>query len=120
MSRRRAGFTLVELIVVVAILAALAGLVISKVDWVRRQANMAVGAESCGDVAQNIQTYIAMTEQLPNGLDTLITDGTSSLYSGPTAASGSGGIIGITDDVGNLPSQLVPTALSSKQANSLF
>lgn len=123
MTRRRSAFTLMELIVVVAILAAMAGLVISKVDWIRRQANMAIGAEASADVAQNIQTYIATTERLPSGLDSLLNSGTTTLYSGPTGSTG-GGIIGQVDGVGNLPSYLVPTSVTysstDKSLNSLF
>jgi prepilin-type N-terminal cleavage/methylation domain-containing protein len=124
MNRKRSGFTLMELVVVVAILAALAGLVINKVDWIRRQANMAMGAEASGDVAQNIQTYIATTERLPSGLDSLITSGTSQLYSGPGGTGSGGGIIGQIDGVGNIPSQtaIATTTYSStdKSLNSLF
>jgi prepilin-type N-terminal cleavage/methylation domain-containing protein len=120
MSRKRIGFSLMELMVVVAILAVLAGLVISKIDYARRDANMAAGALSCGDVAQNIQLYLAMTEKFPAGLDTLLNSTDHKLYSGPTTANGTGGIIGITDGVGNIPSQTTPTAVSGKALNSLF
>ena len=124
MSRKRTGFTLMELIVVVAILAALAGLVINKVDWIRRQANMAIGAEASGDVARNIQTYIAATERLPSGLDSLMVSGGTSLYAGPSAANGLGGIIGITDGVGNIPTQTTIGSIAGtgtdRRLNSLF
>jgi prepilin-type N-terminal cleavage/methylation domain-containing protein len=119
MNRKRSGFTLMELVVVVAILAAMAGLVISKIDWIRRQANMAIGAETSADVAQNIQMYLAATEELPSGLDSLVTSA-GALYSGPSTGGGSGGIIGQTDDVGNIPTQASVGTLSSNQLNSLF
>ena len=119
MARKRAGFSLMELMVVVAILAVLAGLVIAKIDYARRDANMAAGALSCGDVAQNIQLYLATTERLPSGLDSLL-DTTGALYAGP--GSSGGGIIGITDGVGNIPSQTTPVSFTAgdKRLNSLF
>jgi prepilin-type N-terminal cleavage/methylation domain-containing protein len=119
MARKRVGFSLMELMVVVAILAVLAGLVIAKIDYARRDANMAAGALSCGDVAQNIQLYLATTERLPNGLDSLL-DTTGALYAGPSGSGG--GIIGITDGVGNIPSQTAPLSFTAgdKRLNSLF
>jgi prepilin-type N-terminal cleavage/methylation domain-containing protein len=119
MARKRAGFSLMELMVVVAILAVLAGLVIAKIDYARRDANMAAGALSCGDVAQNIQLYLATTERLPSGLDSLL-DTTGTLYAGPSKGNGSGGIIGITDGVGNIPSQTQVASVSGSPLNSLF
>ena len=108
----RAGFSLLELLVVIAIIAALAGLVISKLDWTRRQSTLAVGAVTCGEVANNIEVYLNLTSQLPNGLDSL-TDGTA-LY--PK-------LIGTTDAVGNLPTQLTVGPVSGsgtdKSLNSL-
>ncbi|HEY5315077.1 MAG TPA: type II secretion system protein [Pirellulales bacterium] len=118
MKRKRSGFTLMELVVVVAILAALAGLVISKIDWIRRQANMAIGAETSADVAQNIQMYLAATEQLPSGLDSLLAGGTG-FYGGPNGAT-NGGIIGQTDGVGNIPTSAQPGTINGKGVNSLF
>ncbi len=116
MNRRRSGFSLLELVVVIAILAALAGLVINKIDWVRRQATMAIGADTCGEVANNIQQYLTLTSQLPNGMDSLIN----------TSGSLSARLIGSTDNVGNLagPSaQLTISAVSGtgtdKSLNSL-
>ena len=108
-----------ELIVVVAILAAMAGLVIGKIDWIRRQANMAIGAETSADVAQNIQMYLAATEELPSGLDSLLTSA-GALYPGPSGSGSGGGIIGQTDDVGNIPTQTTIGTLTSNQLNSLF
>lgn len=108
--------------VVIAIIAIIAGTVVSKIDWVRRSANNAVGAETAGALAQNIQLYLNQTETLPNGLDSLI-DQTGALYTGP---NGTTGLIGGTDAVGNLPTQLVATSFSgtttpdTRYLNSLF
>lgn len=67
-----AGFTLLELVVAVAILAVLAGLVVGKFDWSRRQADMAASASSCCDLGSNIQTYLNEVGHFPDGMDTLL------------------------------------------------
>jgi len=74
MDRRKlaGGFTLLELVVVLAILATLAGLVVSKVDWTRRQADMAASADTCVEIAKNIQMYLNEVGDLPNGMDSLL------------------------------------------------
>ena len=109
----RRGFTLIELVVVVAIIAALAGLLVSKVDFLRRQSTMAVAADTSCDVFNNIELYLVTNSTLPNGFDSLIgTDG--NLFPG---------LIGATDNVGALPGALTatPIAYSStdKRLNSL-
>jgi hypothetical protein len=101
------------LVVVIAILAALAGLVVSKVDFLRRQSTMAVAADTSGDVFNNLSLYLVTNSTLPNGFDSLLgTDG--NLYPG---------LIGYTDNVGSLPTSFAatPIAYSStdKRLNSL-
>ncbi len=107
------GFTLVELVVVLAILVALAGLVISKVDFLRRQSTMATAAASTGDLANNIELYVTTNSAVPNGFDSLL-DETGAVYTK---------LIGTNDDVGNLYQALtpvpVPNAGSDKRLNSL-
>ncbi|HEX4129071.1 MAG TPA: type II secretion system protein [Pirellulales bacterium] len=113
MVRTRRGFTLLELVVVIAILAALAGLVLNKIDWVRRQATMAVGANTCGEVSNNIQEYLTLTSELPNGMDSLL-DTTGAVYTK---------LIGTTDAVGSLPTTITVSSMggtgSDKRLNSL-
>lgn len=69
---RRRALTLIELVVVIAILAILAGLLVSRVDWTRRQADMAASAETSGEVSRNVQMYLMSKGDLPEGLDSLL------------------------------------------------
>ncbi len=71
-SRTRAAFTLLELLVVVSILAVLAGLVITKIDFVRRQADMAAAADTTAELSRNIQMYVTVKGVLPDGMDSLL------------------------------------------------
>jgi len=68
--------TLVELIIVVAILAVLAMIIIPKLDGVQSNANHAVGATSANDTARYMQTFRTMYNRYPDGYDSL-TDGTN-------------------------------------------
>jgi prepilin-type N-terminal cleavage/methylation domain-containing protein len=88
----RRGFTLLELVVVIAILATLAGLVVSKVDWTRRQADMAASADTCVEIGKNIQLYLTEMGELPNGMDSLLASNAdeatpSAMYSKIVASS---------------------------------
>lgn len=65
-------FSLLELVVVVMILASLAGLVISKVDWARRSADTATAASGMAQVQQNLQLYRTAKGVYPDRFDSLI------------------------------------------------
>jgi len=68
----RSAFTLLELVLVLAIIAALAGLVIPQIAMVGRSSGMAASARSQSDVANNIQTFFALQRRYPQGLDSLL------------------------------------------------
>ncbi len=73
--RNRRGFTLIELVVVLIILAILAGLVVSVVGWVRRSANYASGANNQAPVMANFELYRTTfgNNSYPDRLDSLLT-----------------------------------------------
>jgi type II secretory pathway pseudopilin PulG len=89
----RYGLTLLELVVVIGILSALAGLVITKVDWGRRQADMATAADTCAELARNIQVYVSEQAKLPEGFDSLITSTGAAFYGSATTNSTTPGLI---------------------------
>lgn len=75
-SRRRAsGFTLVEMIVVLTITAAVAGLVIPAVAMLGRSTDMAVSAASQSQLASAIQQFFVLQKRFPQGVDSLLVDG---------------------------------------------
>jgi prepilin-type N-terminal cleavage/methylation domain-containing protein len=68
------GFTLVELIVVLVILAAVAGIVIPAVAMVGRSTDMAASASNQAELAKNIQQFFVLQKRFPQGLDSLLAD----------------------------------------------
>lgn len=79
------AFTLIELVVVLLILAALAGLIIPQVAMLGRSTDMAVSAKSQQDIANNIQLFFAQMKRYPQGMDSLL-DTTGAVY-GPDGSS---------------------------------
>jgi len=101
-NKLRTGLTLLELIIVVAILAALAGLVITKIDWSRRQTDMAAAADTCAELARNIQLYVAEQAKLPEGFDSLITTASAAFYGSSSSSGTTPGLIHSSPDLCNM------------------
>lgn len=74
--RARAGFTLVELIVVLLIIATVAGFVIPAVASLGRTTDMAASAKTQQDVGNNLQQFFVLQKRFPQGLDSLLIDAT--------------------------------------------
>lgn len=70
--RSRAGFTLLELVIVVMIIAAIAGLVIPQIGMIGRSSDMAASAKTQTDLANAIQTYFVLQKRYPLGMDSLL------------------------------------------------
>ncbi|MFN0243888.1 MAG: prepilin-type N-terminal cleavage/methylation domain-containing protein [Planctomycetota bacterium] len=70
--RARRGFTLVELVVVLLIIAAVAGLVIPAVAALGRTTDMAASAKTQQDIANNIQQFFVLQKRFPQGQDSLL------------------------------------------------
>lgn len=79
----RTAFTLIELIVVLLIIAAIAGLVIPQVAMLGRTSDMAVSAKTQADLASNVQLFFVLQKRYPQGLDSLL-DTTGALYASDT------------------------------------
>src|SRR3569833_1260938 len=75
----RRGLTLIELVVVIAILAALAGLVIPRLDFLKNQADASASAATTADLFTQLQVHRSATNEYP-AMDTLI-DSTGAAYS---------------------------------------
>ncbi|MCS6851021.1 MAG: type II secretion system GspH family protein [Gemmataceae bacterium] len=80
---RRSGFTLIELVVVVLIIATLAGLAIPVVAMIGRSSDMAASAKTQADLANNIQMFFMLQKRYPQGLDSLL-DTTGAIYASDT------------------------------------
>jgi prepilin-type N-terminal cleavage/methylation domain-containing protein len=76
---RRRGFTLIELVVVLAILVILAGGLVVKLDILQLRANKGVAGSDVGGVSRMIQTYTITNNHFPNQFDSLL-DTTGALY----------------------------------------
>lgn len=78
----RRAFTLVELIVVLAILVGLAGILIPAVTDMIARTNRSTSAANMSEVAGAIQRYDAQYMTYPNNLDSLMFDNGTGLASG--------------------------------------
>jgi len=91
--RRQRGLTLIELIVVMAILVILAGLTLPKLDVFKLKANKAQAASNMASLVTAITSYRAQHDVYPDYWDSLIEDQTSTLFSElhPSLNGGVGG-----------------------------
>ena len=71
-ARQLRAFTLLELVVVLMILAALAGLVISQVAQLGRTTDMAYSAKTSSDIAENLQMHFVLQKRYPTNMDSLL------------------------------------------------
>lgn len=83
-TENRTGFTLIELVMVIMILAIVAGLAVPIVGWLRRSANYGAQANIQASIAQNLEFYRTTygNNAYPEHLDSLLLD----------ASSGAGGV----------------------------
>lgn len=113
------AFTLLELVVVLMILAALAGLVISQVAQLGRTTDMAYSAKTSSDIAENLQMHFVLQKRYPTNMDSLlVNDATtpgvpSGVYTPDDADSDGNQDTGLPDSGPHLDRALVLAALSS-------
>ncbi|HWA98388.1 MAG TPA: hypothetical protein VG713_07845 [Pirellulales bacterium] len=77
---RKTGLTLIELVVVLVVLIALAGLVLPRVGNMFSQANSATDASIIADMNKAISTFETRYGQAPNGWDGILTGPNGSFY----------------------------------------
>ena len=76
MKMRAIGFTLIEMLLVVAILVALAGFVLPKLDRINLKTNKGVSAGNMSGLSRYVQTYRIQHNVYPDRWDSM-TDGTA-------------------------------------------
>lgn len=69
---RNSGFTLIELVVVLAILAAIAGLVVPQIDSLRRSSDKASASHTIATVSMNTQLFRTLKGSYPDRFDSLV------------------------------------------------
>lgn len=76
-STARRGLTLLELVVVLAILAALAGLLLPLAGQYLEKAHASSSADNIKEITKAVQQYNAVTRNYPDSLDSLLEDATA-------------------------------------------
>ena len=93
-NKRRPGFTLVELIVVLMILVGLAAILIPAVTDMVGRTNSSTSSSNIAEVAGSIQRYEAQFLLYPNNFDSLMSD-----LTGTTLDTLSAGLVAVTADL---------------------
>ncbi|WP_254510180.1 type II secretion system protein [Anatilimnocola floriformis] len=111
---RRAAFTLIELVVVLLILAAIAGLVIPNISMLGRTTDMAVSAKTQADVANQVGLFFVLQKRYPQGMDSLL-DTTGAVYAADTTNGDTQtkGLPYAGADGSRMQSQLTPATLTN-------
>jgi len=114
---KKKGFTLLELVVVIGILAILTGLLLPKFDVFKLKANKAVAASNMTDISRIIQTYYVQNSVYPDNWDSLLAG--TALWSAATSTD-----VGLepqlTGSPGSAnPTKLITTTLDDGDARSL-
>lgn len=84
--RRQSGFTLLEMVLVLIILATIAGLVIPQLGFLGRTADMAATAKTQQDIANQLSLYFVLQKKAPSRTDSLLT--TTGTIINPVNAAG--------------------------------
>ncbi len=112
----RGGLTLIELVLVLIIIATLAGLIIPNIGMLGRTADMAASASNQSNLAQNIQLYFTLQKRFPLGMDSLlVSDGAapSAVYLPQDLDSDGNQDIGLPDSGPHLDRSLFMGTLAS-------
>lgn len=93
-SKNQQGFTLLELLVVVGIIAIIGGAMISSFSGSEAKAARGVATQTIAGVESSIRVFVASTESLPNNLESLV----CAPYAADGDVSSAAWIVGATTD----------------------
>jgi len=79
-TRNRRGLTLLELVVVMLILVALAGILVPMLPGMLGRAHTSTGATNMDEINKLFLTHYAMEQGYPTGLDNLVNDGDDQVF----------------------------------------
>lgn len=82
-ARRQSGFSLMEILIVVGIIAAIMAFAASQIFGGRDQANVRLAATQLESLAAKVEQYRMDTGQIPSSLDALVTNPGASGWLGP-------------------------------------
>ncbi|MSU36070.1 MAG: prepilin-type N-terminal cleavage/methylation domain-containing protein [Pedosphaera sp.] len=106
----RSGLTLIELVVVLAVLVALAGLIIGNFPGIIRKASRSSGATSVQDLSRAVQYSYTTTLKYPTGFDSLLETATTLYNKLPPTSTNAGIYAG---------AQLTPGTISAPEGAAL-
>jgi prepilin-type N-terminal cleavage/methylation domain-containing protein len=86
--QRRRGFSLIELVVVLMIIAIVAGLTVSIVGWLRRSADKGTASNVMASLVQNVELYRVTLGSSPDRFDSLIGSGSNKKLATMTLTAG--------------------------------
>ena len=110
---RRLGFSLIELVVVLMIIAILSGLTVSIVGWLRQSADKGTAANIMASLLSNVELYRVTVGTYPEQLDSLL-DGSGALYSGNGSTD-----LGLHDELRASGGKLTTLSLNANRLKSL-
>lgn len=118
---KNSGFTLLELLVVVAILAVLGGVAVAALGDKTTQAARGAATAGIADVESKLRTYQALTTSLPSNLDTMVcAEPTATALATPVDLGGASNLPGVGGGMGqNIANKLTVLNLTTGMVTAL-